>query len=83
MGEIIIGIIGEFIAYLFIDFLFKKLIAPVFKFIGTLIKWIFHFGKIKFRDIWKSSNNTTLGAIITGVIIIISLVIVLLDRKSL
>lgn len=67
----IVDFIGEILGQIFIEIIFNKIIRPLLKIIGSLVRWTFCFGKTPFNDILKKDYNTRIGLIITLLIVFV------------
>ena len=66
----------EILAEIFIDFLFYRLIRPFFRVIGALLRWIYRLGKVPFSIIYKKDYNTRIGVVVS-IITVLSLYLLL------
>jgi len=81
MIEVVFGLVAEVIVYIFLEILFRQIILPMLKFIGTSVRWIVRGGKDTFAEIWKKEDSTGMGLIVV-VLIVATLVMTVVQINS-
>lgn len=69
--EIILSVIVEILGWLFIEFIYHMIIAPILFQIGAATKWLAFLGRKPLSTIRQENNNRTIGFLLVVAAIVV------------